>query len=87
MSEPDFTKSLWVSIEGKIGRKLTFDENEWYYYTSGMYKEWVHNNLKNWSIEETEWWIVNRQNPVSTNDSRNKPQKSFFETIFSILFG
>lgn len=44
---PDFTQTVWPSIEAKLGRKLTAEENERFMYRGGgMFKEWFFNNLK-----------------------------------------
>jgi hypothetical protein len=41
LREPDFTQPLWLNIEKKLGRPLTPEENKYIYYRSGMFKEWL----------------------------------------------
>lgn len=86
---PNFTQTIWLRIENKIGRKLSEEENKWLYYTSGMYKEWFFNSLDNWTIEEVEWWITNRQHPMFTSGPSKSKQKrekrSLFQTVTSFI--
>lgn len=43
---PDFNDSLFPSLEDKLERKLTVEENTYLFRRSGMFKEWLFNNLK-----------------------------------------
>ena len=38
---PDFTQPLWLRLEKKLGRHLTPKENEYIFYRSSMFKEWL----------------------------------------------
>lgn len=85
--EPDWNQSIWLSIESKIGRKLTAEENIWYARTSGMYKEWFGNSMAKWTVEETEWWITNRQHPMFTSGPKKQKEKSIVKCILEMIFG
>jgi hypothetical protein len=52
MSEPDFNNTIYPTIEGKLGRKLSEEENKRFYWTSGMRKEWVFNKLAQCTTSE-----------------------------------
>ena len=55
LSNPDFDDTLYPSLEEKLGRKLTREENIHLFRRSGMFKEWLFNNLKECaSTEEAE---------------------------------
>lgn len=53
-NEPDYTQTVWPSVEEKLGRKLLPVENRGLMYTSGMFKEWFFLNLDSFPIEEVE---------------------------------
>lgn len=47
MLEPDYTQTVWPTIEAKLGRKLSEEENKRFMYRGGgMFKEWFFNFLK-----------------------------------------
>jgi hypothetical protein len=55
MREPDYSQSIWISVEERLGRKLSPEENERIFKTSGMRKEWFFNRLKQCAnLEEAE---------------------------------
>ena len=52
-SNPDFSQTIWPTIEAKVGRKLTEEENRRFMYRGGgMFKEWFFNSLKECSTPE-----------------------------------
>lgn len=55
---PDFNQSLWISIEDRINRKLTSEENKRIYYLSGMRKEWLFNLAKTYTPDQIEQLIL-----------------------------
>lgn len=55
MIEPDFNNTIYPILEEKLSRKLSKEENERFYWTSGMYKEWLFKRINECStLEEAE---------------------------------
>ena len=53
-ADPDFSSSLWVSIETKLGRKLSPEENERIYRMGAMRKEWFFNCMETYTPVQVE---------------------------------
>ena|SRR5579885_2217100 len=74
--EPDFTQTCWPTIEAKLGRKMTAEENKKFMYRGGgMFKEWFFDTLRKCNTsEEAEQllasclapWVVHTPQPKST---------------------
>lgn len=43
---PDFDNTVFISVEEKLGRKLSREENIRFFRRGGMFKEWFFNNLR-----------------------------------------
>jgi len=99
MEDPDFTKSLWLRVEEKLGRKLLPVENQGIYQTSGMFKEWFFSGLNSFPNEEVEEIISSRADRVYGWANRpdkperkgqpipwSPPQPSFWQNIITWLF-
>lgn len=61
---PDFNDTLYPTLEEKLNRKLTAKECERFFWTTGMYKEWFFNTLKECATpEEAEQLFLYGKNP------------------------
>lgn len=90
---PNFNLTTWPLIEDKLGRKLSKEENEQYFYTSGMRKEWLFNRIRECqSPSEAEELFRQAQLPMSEFFGWNKypkpePKKNILSRIFNFIFG
>lgn len=61
---PDFDDTIYPSIEEKLNRKLSREENIYLFRRSGMFKEWLFDNLKECvSSEEAEELLRHGRQP------------------------
>lgn len=53
LPDPDFTQTCWPTIEAKLGRKMTAEENKDFLYRGGgQFKEWFFRELAVCSTSE-----------------------------------
>lgn len=90
LKDPDFTQSMYLLLEEKLGRKMTEEENRRFYFQcSGMRKEWFYNQLNKFSsIEEVED-LLSR---IHLTTFRTKPKEfvsdiPFYKKIYRAIFG
>ena len=87
MREPDYTQTVWPTIEAKLGRKLTAEENYRFMYRGGgMFKEWFFNSLKECSTaEETEDLFARAIGPRVWHSPVEQP--SLLKMVWELLWG
>lgn len=80
LPEPDYTQTVWPTIEAKLGRKMTADENKRFMYRGGgMFKEWFFNTLKECETSEQAEDLLARalQRPWPTHNPAPRPSLFF----------
>lgn len=74
--DPDFNQTLWMSVEEKLGRKLSPVENQGIYQRAGMFKEWFFSKLDSMTNEEVEGIVDEQANRVYGWANRpDKPER------------
>lgn len=87
--EPDYTQTVWPTLEAKLGRKMTADENKRLMYRGGgMFKEWFFNSVRECTTpEETEDLLARAlQRPwPKQSPPPPAPDKTLFEKLLTLL--
>lgn len=90
-SNPDFSQTIWPTIEAKTGRKLTADENERFMYRGGgMFKEWFFNALKDCNTPEQAEDLLaralQRPWPSQSSPEPSQPEVGLFRFMWGLLW-
>jgi hypothetical protein len=75
--DPPFNRSLWLSVESKLGRALTPEENERIYRMGAMRKEWFLGEVRSRDREGVERLVA-----TSHLSSWGRPQKSIARCLW-----
>ena len=89
LPEPDYTKTVWPTLEEKLGRKMTEDENRRLMYRGGgMFKEWFFNSVRKCTTPEEAEDLLARalQRPWPTQSlPPPPPDKTWFDKLLTLL--
>lgn len=88
LPDPDFTQTCWPTIEKKLGRKMTADENKRFMYNGGgMFKEFFFRELEECATAEQAENLLARvlaPRVLSLPREPRRPQ-SFFSKLLRLI--
>lgn len=87
LPDPDFTQTCWPTIENKLGRKMSPEENQKFMYRAGgMFKEWFFDRLNECvTTEQSEQLLTRWLSPRTVNVP--KAQSTLLSRVLIYLFG
>jgi hypothetical protein len=86
--EPDYTQTVWPTLEEKLGRKMSEDENRRLMYRGGaMFKEWFFNSLEKCTTPEQAEDLLARALQRPWPVSKPAPRPSLLSRVLNYLFG
>jgi hypothetical protein len=84
--EPDYTQTVWPTIEAKLGRKMTAEENKKFMYRGGgMFKEWFFNTLKDCTTAEQAEDLLARALQRPWTSKTTQPPPGLLSRLLKVL--